>query len=347
MREEDRSRSAARWVAALSSRAGWLLGALLSLGVLLVVLHLGELEEFVALLRGAAPKWLVVALALQAATYLAAAGVWQRTLAAVGVPVPLRSLVPLGIAKLFSDQALPSGGISGTVLLLRGLARRGVPDEAATQTVLVMLASYYAAYLVVALAALGLLSLYHHASAALVAAAAILSVLSLAVPVLVLALKRSRVAVPSRWLARWPGLARWFESVAAARMDVLKNRRLIAECLLLQLAIFALDAATLWIAFYALGAPIEPGVAFVSFVFASVVGTIGLVPLGLGTFEATAIALLHTLGVGIETAFAATLVLRGLTFWLPMLPGVWLARREIGAPSAPRRSHVSEAAHDR
>lgn len=62
------------------------------------------------------------------------------------------------------------------------------------------------------------------------------------------------------------------------------------------------------------------------------VATIGLVPLGLGTFEATAVGLLHALGVGVETAFAATLMLRGLTFWLPMLPGVWLARREVGAP---------------
>jgi len=32
----------------------------------------------------------------------------------------------------------------------------------------------------------------------------------------------------------------------------------------------------------------------------------------------------------VEGQSAATLMLRGLTFWLPMLPGVWLARREVG-----------------
>ena len=34
-------------------------------------------------------------------------------------------------------------------------------------------------------------------------------------------------------------------------------------------------------------------------------------------------------GVSVEAALAATLLLRGLTFWLPMPPGLWLARREI------------------
>ena len=39
--------------------------------------------------------------------------------------------------------------------------------------------------------------------------------------------------------------------------------------------------------------------------------------------------MLSLLGVTIETALAATLLLRGLTFWLPMVPGLWLAEREI------------------
>ena len=310
--------------------AGWLLGGLMLAAVSIVVLHVGEFEEFAALLRGARPGWLLVALAFQAATYPAAAAVWQRTLAATGTRLPLRSLVPLGIAKLFTDQALPSGGISGTALLVRALARRGVSADAATQTVLMMLASYYSAYLIVAFAALGVLWRYHRASAALVTAAGLLAAVAIAAPMLVLSLRRWGRTVPPAWLNRVPGLAAWFERVAAALTGVLRDKRLLAESLLLQLGVFMLDAATLWVAFRALGAPIGFPVAFVSFVLASVVGTIGLVPLGIGTFEATAVGLLHALGVGVETAFAATLLLRGLTFWLPMVPGVWLARREVG-----------------
>jgi Mg2+-importing ATPase len=38
-------------------------------------------------------------------------------------------------------------------------------------------------------------------------------------------------------------------------------------------------------------------------------------------------------GVPVAVALAATLLFRGLSFWLPMLPGLWLAHRELrGAP---------------
>ena len=39
--------------------------------------------------------------------------------------------------------------------------------------------------------------------------------------------------------------------------------------------------------------------------------------------------MLSLLGVAIETALAATVLLGGLTFWIPMVPGVWLARIEL------------------
>jgi hypothetical protein len=49
----------------------------------------------------------------------------------------------------------------------------------------------------------------------------------------------------------------------------------------------------------------------------------------LGTFEAACVGLLFLLGVAIETALAATLLLRGLTCWVPMMPGGWFARLEL------------------
>lgn len=57
--------------------------------------------------------------------------------------------------------------------------------------------------------------------------------------------------------------------------------------------------------------------------------SIGLVPGGLGTFEGTSVALLHAHGVAIEAALAATITLRGFTFWQPMLPRFWATRRVV------------------
>ena len=61
------------------------------------------------------------------------------------------------------------------------------------------------------------------------------------------------------------------------------------------------------------------------------VATLSPIPLGLGTFETSCVGMLHLLGVPLEAALAATLLLRGFTVWLPMPPGLWLARRALRA----------------
>ncbi len=93
--------------------------------------------------------------------------------------------------------------------------------------------------------------------------------------------------------------------------------------------VFSFDALTLWLTMRGFGVTLQPWVAFVSFMMASAVATLAPIPLGLGTFAAACVGMLHLFGISIEVAFAATLLLRGLTFWLPMLPGLYLARREL------------------
>ena len=45
--------------------------------------------------------------------------------------------------------------------------------------------------------------------------------------------------------------------------------------------------------------------------------------------------MLHVHGVTIEAALAATLLARGFTFWLPMAPGLAIARNEMmGGPES-------------
>ena len=73
-------------------------------------------------------------------------------------------------------------------------------------------------------------------------------------------------------------------------------------------------------------------IAYVSFIMASMAGDPWPIPLGLGTFEAACVGMLSLLGVAIETALAATLLQRGLTFCCPCcqlcgLPGVRLLRK--------------------
>ena len=164
-------------------------------------------------------------------------------------------------------------------------------------------------------------------------------------------LRRRAVRRPPRWLERWPGARDVSAALRDAPAGSLFAPRLLLETTLLQLAIFVLDALTLDAALRAVASPVAFSVVFASFVVASVVSSLAWVPGGLGTFEGTCVALLHLHGVSIESALAATLLLRGLTFWLPMLPGFALARREAAtrsrASGASWRSRVSDASRRR
>ena len=71
--------------------------------------------------------------------------------------------------------------------------------------------------------------------------------------------------------------------------------------------------------------------AFPSFIVASMAASLGPIPLGLGAFEAICIAMLRSIGVPLEAALTATPLLRGLTLWAPMAPGLWLARPELSS----------------
>lgn len=54
---------------------------------------------------------------------------------------------------------------------------------------------------------------------------------------------------------------------------------------------------------------------------------LSIVPGGLGIFETTSVMSLTLVGIAVPVTLAATLLFRGLPFWLPMLPGPVFARR--------------------
>jgi len=305
----------------------WAFGLLTLFALVLVVLHFGTIEEFARLAWAARPEWLFLACVAQAATYVSTALVWRQALRRAGEPRSLGTLVPLGVAKLFTDQVVPSGGVSGAILVARGLTRRGVPTKIAMAALLVGLVAYFAAYLASVLTSLGILWLHDRANAPVFVVVAIFVAIVVAIPSGVLWMKQWGHRLPARWVRRLPGAA----AIAEAPAGLLHDPVLLAEIMTLEFAVFALDALTLWLAFRTLGDSPAIWIAFVSFIMASMAATLGPIPLGLGTFEAACVGMLSLLGVAIETALAATLLLRGLTFWLPMLPGLWLARREMAS----------------
>jgi uncharacterized membrane protein YbhN (UPF0104 family) len=105
----------------VSKWLSWLFGVALVVVVVAVATHMGEGRALVDLVRRISPAWLLLATLLQLCTYLADASTLRGSLMRAGWRRPLRTLVGLSFAKLFMDQAVPSGGFSGTLLIMRSL----------------------------------------------------------------------------------------------------------------------------------------------------------------------------------------------------------------------------------
>jgi uncharacterized protein (TIRG00374 family) len=308
-----------------------LAGILLLCGFAYSVLHYGDVSRFVELLLHIDPLRIVAAMVLQAGTYFSLALVWYRVLAVNSVRYPFVQLVPLALAKLFADQALPSGGISGIAFVIGAFKRRDVSGAVGMGVMLLSLLSFYLAYAIVAVVSFMELLRHHDIHRWMLVVSAFFLMMVIIVPGAILLLMRQggQNSVPE-WRRRMPVIAGITGTFAGMSDDLLRKPWLMFEVTLYQTLIFLLDSATLWAMLSALGEMPSPLLVFPCFVMASVVATVSLIPLGLGSFEITCAGLLVSLGIGIEPAVTATLLLRGFTLWMPMIPGLLITRREFG-----------------
>ena len=306
-----------------------LLGAALLAAVVGSVRHFSEERAFLRVMQQARPAWLVVAAVLQAATYLAQGDIWRRVGAAGDFHLSRRTAFELGLAKLFADQMLPSAGLSSSMLIARALASRDGAPAAVKAAVLVNIASYHLAYFVALTAALVIVWRQGDAAAMVMGPAAAFLLFSVGLAAAVVELSGHVPPALARAMDRRAAGRGLLSFMTGADPSLVRNPRLLAETIGLQLTIMLLDAVTVWTLIGAMGEIVSPTRVFASFMIASLVRTMGFIPGGLGTFEATSVLTLRMTGVSLPVALAATLLFRGLSFWLPMLPGYWCSRRAV------------------
>jgi uncharacterized membrane protein YbhN (UPF0104 family) len=319
-RKTDRKKKAgARWIS-------WLFGLAILVAVALFVAYRSEEQEFARLVAHAQPPWLLLGLLLQLGTYIADARIWQRIIVRAGISRPLWSYMSLSLAKLFMDQVVPSGGISGTLLVVRALDRRGIPRGTSMAAIVVDLMSYYAAYVVALVIALGVIWIRGDLTLFIILPAAIFAPVAAGIPTVLSLVSHGRTL--PQWIQRLPIVGSGLRALAEATPGIAHDSSLIARCMGLQGAIFLLDAGTLWSMLCALGLSVHPAQVFASFMLSTLARTLGPVPGGLGIFDAASVATLKLMGVPIAAGLAATFLFRGFSYWLPMAPGILLARRE-------------------
>lgn len=311
----------------LANWLAWLLGAAVLAAVVAAALHFSEEQEFARLMEQAKPGWLLVAVVAQAATYLAQAEVIRGAPRAAGVALPRGWLYQLSLTKLFLDQALPSAGISSTVVLVKALERRAVPRATAAACAMINIASYHAAYVVTLVVALAITSVLRETKVILLSMSALFIAFALALTAGVVLLAGRRGG--STRLNRLPVIRGVLGFLEEADATLVRNPRVFWAATGWQIAIFVLDAATVWVGIRSLGATAPADAVFASFMISSLVRTMGVVPGGLGTYEAASVLTLRAAGISLSVALSATLIFRGLSFWIPMVPGLWFSRRII------------------
>lgn len=251
--------------------AAWTFAATLFGAVIIFVVHTGDFATFVRALRHASASWILVALGCQAGTYLCAAAVWHLVLRRTRSHIRLRSLFRLAFIELFANQSIPTGGISGNVMVMHGLTRRGVNPAVAMVALLLAALSYYLAYLLVGTVALYLLWRGNHVSFGVIALfIAFIAVVAGAI-ILVYVVSRMRPAVVSLIVQKWQPFAHLIEILETIESKTFKDIPLVLMAVCFQAAVFVLDAATLWCTSFAVGLDLDFATVFTSFILASIV----------------------------------------------------------------------------
>src|SRR6185503_5236281 len=157
----------------------WLLGIAFLGGVIIAVKHFSEGEAFLRLAREAKPSWLFAALDVQAATYLAQGEIWRIVARTSGHHLPVGTVYKLALAKLFVDQAIPTGGLSGTVVVAQVLKEKALPRAAVLAGVVINTTSFFIAYVVCLAAALVVLFFSHHLTSVILVSSLLFILLSI------------------------------------------------------------------------------------------------------------------------------------------------------------------------
>jgi Mg2+-importing ATPase len=304
----------------------WGLGIAIVAGVSFAALHFSEAEQIAAIAEQARPAWLFVAILLQLGTYVAQGEIWRVIAKAATFPLSAGTVFRLSLAKLFIDQALPSGGVSGTAAVSKYFEQQGMARPAVMASIVISLASYFAVYAV--LLTLALLAMPLPAAGRNIVTLATVAFLAGCVVVVWILIKSADSSGRlTKALSRLRPLQPLVQSLAESDSRLVRDRQVMLASSACQAAIVLLDAVTVWALIHALGHTSAIVPVFASFMISNLFRTLGVLPGGLGTFETSSVLTLQLTGVPLPVALSATLLFRGLSFWLPMIPGVYLARR--------------------
>jgi len=309
--------------------------------------HLAEIEKAAVPLIQGQPVWIILAALLQLFYYAVFAAMFRAAFHTVDIESRIRDLLPVTLGALFVNVVAPTWGMAGAALFVENASHRGQPPARAAAGTLLAQTADFSAFALVLAAGIAYLSLKNKLQSYEIAATVFLIVLLCSLAFfLVLGLWRplllrralgllqsamDRLAklahrsafLPEGWAA---GNAADFSHAAAA---IRSHPQRLAATLAIALAAHLINIASLYSLFAAFHQTIELGPLVAGYAMGILFWNVSPVPQGVGVVEGMMALVFTSLGVSGIMAVLIVLSFRALNFWLPMLIGFVLLRRNI------------------
>lgn len=231
----------------------------------------------------------------------------------------------------FVNHVFPSGGVAGFSYLGWRLNRFGITAGRATIAQIIRFVLTFVSFAGLLVLAIVDLTLDNAVSRFELLLSFLLVLVCIGVVVLAIFLlsSRSRQKRFTNWLVRLTNkfvswitrgrkqeavkqepLDHFFDDLHQDYQDISRDRKVLMTPFIWSIFANIADVMLFWIAFWALGTPVDPASLFVAFGLSSMASAISVTPGGAGVYELVMIAILSSGGVRPEEAIAGTLLTR-------------------------------------
>ncbi|MSR87680.1 MAG: flippase-like domain-containing protein [Candidatus Zambryskibacteria bacterium] len=296
--------------------------------VVFVSTQFGEAKKLLVLIGNAKFSWLLVALGLQVATYVCDGAKWHISIKPGGYGLKIGVLTKMSIEQLSLNQFIPSIGMAGNAVVAREMLNIGVPAWVVAKAMSIDILSLLVSYVVMTVVAIFLLNSVVPIYIIWFLLAFLVFITSVTLGFIYFIYNHRTLRILS-WLKRFKMIRITLEVMSDIPREEVAPVQLFIKASMLRLAIFVLDAITLYVLMLSIGIPVTLSASFLAFVAGSIGGVVSFLPGGIGGFEGACTWILVLFGTSLEAALAGTLLLRGFVLWLPLIPGLIFARREL------------------
>ncbi len=318
--------------------------AVLFLGIIVVILSLGELETILQTLKKAKIVFFLLAILIQGIWFIFSGRMYQSIFHLLGVRDDVLTLSRIAAAATFVNVVAPTGGAGGVALFAAEAKRRGHPAGKATVAAALFLLLDLTAFLVVL--ALGLIVLFrrHSLDIGEISASLFLFIASLIFAFVLYIGYRSAerlgnlLAKISRGIN---GISYFFikknyleekrahqfaQEIAEGFSELTEKPSHLMRPIFWGVLDKILLMAILVCSFLAFDVPFSTGTIVGGFSIAYLFLIVSPTPSGIGIVEGVMPVALNSLAVNWSESVVVTLIYRAVTFWIPLGVGAWAFR---------------------